>query len=79
MALAPPVGDTFAEHALRLGTDENLDMAVPADLLVVGAADLRTASFEYHHLANRLAFVQHVKAVIDLIELQPACEQLVHR
>ena len=57
MALAPPVGDTFAEHALRLGTDENLDMAVPADLLVVGAADLRTASFEYHHLANRLAFV----------------------
>jgi hypothetical protein len=57
VALAPPVGDTLGERTLRLGTDENLDMAVPADLLVVGAADLRTASCEYHHLANRFAFV----------------------
>jgi hypothetical protein len=79
VALAQPVGDALAEHTLRLGTDENLDMAVPADLLVVGAADLRTASCEYHHLANRLAFVQHVKAMIDLIEFQSAGEQLVHR
>jgi hypothetical protein len=77
--LAAPVGDTLAEHILRLGTGESLDMDVPADLPVVGVADLGTASFEYHHLANRFSFVQQVKAMIDLIEFQSACEQLVHR
>jgi Aldo/keto reductase family len=41
VALAQPVGDTLAEHTMRLGTDEKPDMAVPVDLLVVGAADLR--------------------------------------
>ena len=74
MALAQPVGDTLAEHTLRLGTDENLDMAVPAHILIGGTADLRIASFEYHHLADRFAFVQHVKAMIDLIELEAARE-----
>ena len=74
MALVPPVDDSLAEHTLRLGTDENLDMAVPAHILIGGTADLRIASFEYPHLADRFAFVQHVKAMIDLIELEAARE-----
>src|ERR1700675_191191 len=36
-------------------------------------------SFEYHHLADRLAFVQQVKAVVDLVERQAARQQLVYR